>query len=641
MTKPLDKVEGASAYLDGEPGTGLPESLLEAESALARLASVFFPADETLGRFVGELLTGARSRPGAEAEWPDVVSRYRILVEQIPAVVFMAFLDQGISEAYVSPQIEAMLGFTQAEWLNDPVRWFRQIHPDDKARWSVEAAETFLSGEPLRSDYRVLARDGRVVWFHCEVRMVRHADGRPWFIHGVGFDITELKQAESALTQARDQLELRVLERTRELGKANSELQQEVAVRLRAEADLREAHGELEVRVSERTGELARANEILLAEVGERRRAEDALRQSENMLRGIFEYAPDPVVVIDRHGRIERVNAQVEPTFGYKNEELLGHPVEILLPERFRRRHTKHRINFLTDPHLRTMGAGLELFGRRRDGGEFPVEIMLSPVDAPGGSIVIAVIRDITRRKRADAALRESADRLKVLSRRLIEVQEAERRSLALELHDEIGQILTGLKLTLEMSARQPLSEVRDTIAKAQTLVNELMARARKMSLDLRPATLDHLGLLSALLWHIKQYGAQTQVRVEFKHSNLEGRRFPAEVETAAYRIVQEALTNVARHAATDEVTVRVWADGHGLNIQIEEQGKGFDAEAALSADNTSGLAGMRERAHLLGGSFLVESSPGAGTRLTAEFPDGDHREEPASGRADDITHAR
>jgi PAS domain S-box-containing protein len=627
------KVEDASAYSDDGPSHGLPESLLEAEGALVRLASVFFPADESLELLLGGLLAGTKARPDAEAEWPDVVSRYRILVEQIPAVVFMAFLDQGISEAYVSPQIEAMLGFTQAEWLNDPVRWFRQIHPDDKARWSVEAAETFVSGEPLRSDYRVLARDGRVVWFHCEVRMVRHPDGRPWFIHGVGFDITELKQAEGALTQARDQLELRVHERTRELGEANAELQQEVVVRQRAEADLREAHAVLEQRVSERTQELARANEILLAEVGERRRAEDALRKGENMLRGIFEYAPDPIVVIDRRGRIERANAQVEPTFGYRSDELLGRPVEILLPERFRRRHTKHRINFLADPHLRPMGAGLELFGRRKDGGEFPVEIMLSPVDAAGGSIVIAVIRDITRRKRSDAALRESADRLKFLSRRLIEVQEAERRSLALELHDEIGQILTGLKLTLEMSARQPPSEVRATIAQAQTLVNELMARARKMSLDLRPATLDHLGLLSALLWHIKQYGAQTQVRVEFKHSSLEGRRFPTEIETAAYRIVQEALTNVARHAETQEATVRVWADAHGLSLQIEDHGKGFDTEAALAADNTSGLAGMRERAHVLGGSFLIESSPGAGTRLTAEFADGDHGEDPAGGR--------
>ena len=116
----------------------------------------------------------------------------------------MAYLDQGIGEAYVSPQIEATLGFTQKEWLEDPVRWYQQIHPDDKYRWSPEAAEMFLSGKPLRSAYRVMARDGHVVWFHCEARLVRRDDGEPWFIHGVGFDITELKQTQEELQEERN-----------------------------------------------------------------------------------------------------------------------------------------------------------------------------------------------------------------------------------------------------------------------------------------------------------------------------------------------------------------------------------------------------------------------------------------------------
>ncbi|HEV7893078.1 MAG TPA: PAS domain S-box protein [Pyrinomonadaceae bacterium] len=619
------ELEELTATLNGGESSVLPESVLDAERALTKLASVFFPAADVIEQLSRGILSDWKSRPAADAEVPDVVSRYRILVEQIPAVVFMAFLDKGLSEAYVSPQIEAMLGFTQAEWLNDPVRWYQQIHPDDKSRWSVEAAQTFLSGEPLRSVYRVLARDGRVVWFHCEVRMVRHADGRPWFIHGVGFDITELKQAEEALKQARDSLELRVEERTKELGAANAELQQEIAVRQRAEASLLKAHAELERRVSARTFELARANEYLLSEVGERRRAEDALRKSEDMLLGIFEHAPDTIVVIDRRGRIERVNARVELMFGYKSEELLGRQVEELLPRLFKRRLTKQqRADDDAEPQFRSMGAGLELHGRRKDGGEFPVEVMLSPIAVATGSLVIAIIRDITRRKQSDAALRESADRLKVLSRRLIEVQEAERRRLALELHDEVGQILTGLKLSLEMSTRLPAEEAQASIAQAQTLVNELMARARKMSLDLRPATLDHLGLLSALLGHIKLYSEQTHVRVQFKHSGLEGQRFPAEIETASYRIVQEALTNVARHAETSEAAVLVWADRQSLTIQIEDRGKGFDTEAALASDDTSGLAGMRERAALLGGHFTVESRPGEGTRLTAEFTVGD-----------------
>jgi PAS domain S-box-containing protein len=162
--------------------------LSEAESALVQLASVFFPSE-------GVSPAGADDEP----DMPLAEARYRMLLDQMTAVVFMVALDKGIGEAYVSPQIEAMLGFTRAEWLEEPIRWYRQIHPEDKERWSVEAAQFFLTGEPLRSVYRVMARDGRVVWFQCEAKMVRRKDGRPWFIHGVGFDVTEIKVAEQSL----------------------------------------------------------------------------------------------------------------------------------------------------------------------------------------------------------------------------------------------------------------------------------------------------------------------------------------------------------------------------------------------------------------------------------------------------------
>jgi PAS domain S-box-containing protein len=171
-------------------------------------------------------------------EPPDAAARYRTLVEQIPAVVFMAFLDQGLSEAYVSPHVETILGFTQEEWLNDPVRWYNHIHPEDRERWSVEAAQLIISGRPLRSVYRVIARDGRVVWFHCDVKLVLAEDGRPWFLHGSAFDITELKETEIALQQARDELEARVQERTAELARVNRDLQKEIVDRKRAEAGL-------------------------------------------------------------------------------------------------------------------------------------------------------------------------------------------------------------------------------------------------------------------------------------------------------------------------------------------------------------------------------------------------------------------
>lgn len=388
--------------------------LREAENVLGGLANLFLTADDSLLQATSRFLENQGQLKLITSDSPDVEARYKILVEQIPAVVFLAFLDKGIGEAYVSPQIEAMLGFTQEEWLNDPVRWYKHIHPDDKARWSLEAAQMFISGGPLRSVYRVIARDGRVIWFHCEAKMVRDNEGHPWFIHGVAFDITELKQVEQ--TQ------------------------------------------------------------------------------------------------------------------------------------------------------------------------------------------------------------RDYSERLQVLSRRLMQVQETERRYIARELHDEIGQALTGLKLTLEMTLRLPPEQVKASLVEALALVNELVARARNLSLDLRPAMLDDLGLLPALLWHIGHYMKQTHVHVTFKHTGLEGRRFTPEVETAAYRIAQEALTNIARHARVDEATVRVWADHNTLGLQIEDLGAGFEPETALAEGNTSGLAGMRERAILSGGQFTVESHFGIGSRLMAEW---------------------
>jgi PAS domain S-box-containing protein len=190
-----------TASVDREAG-----NLSEAERALHELAEVFLQQSLTSGDHPDHS-EQADSRSVAEAPLLNMEAKYRALVEQIPAIVFMAYLDKGIGEAYVSPQIEAALGFSQSEWLEDPVRWYQQIHPDDKMRWSVEAAEMFLSGRPLRSSYRVIARDGKTLWFQCEAKMIRREDGRPWFIHGVGFDITERKGLEEAILEisAREQ----------------------------------------------------------------------------------------------------------------------------------------------------------------------------------------------------------------------------------------------------------------------------------------------------------------------------------------------------------------------------------------------------------------------------------------------------
>jgi len=216
---------------------------------------------------------------------------------------------------------------------------------------------------------------------------------------------------------------------------------------------------------------------------------------------------------------------------------------------------------------------------------------------------------------------------LRELSRRLLDVQETDRHHLATELHDEIGQILTGLNLTLEMTARLPFEEARTKLEKAQLLVNDLIKRVRGLSLDLRPSMLDDLGLLPTLLWHLDRYTSTTGVEVNFNHHGIEGKRFQPQVETAAYRIVQEALTNVARHARVTQATVHVGCMADTLILEIQDDGAGFDSETAIRAGNSIGLTGMRERTILLGGALNIDSTPGSGTCIIAQLPSGEPRE--------------
>jgi signal transduction histidine kinase len=217
--------------------------------------------------------------------------------------------------------------------------------------------------------------------------------------------------------------------------------------------------------------------------------------------------------------------------------------------------------------------------------------------------------------------VRTGRKQLQALSRRQLEVQEEERRTLARELHDEIGQLLTGLKLTLDMLTEEASDTGQSILRESQDLVGELIGRVRELSLNLRPALLDDLGLLAALLWQFERFTAHTRVRVNFVHAGLEGRPCRPEVETAAYRIVQEALTNIARHSGADEAQVRLCVEGGRLLVRIEDQGRGFEPTITLDPEESSGMVGMRERATLLGGHLHIESSPGAGTRIQAELP--------------------
>ena len=226
--------------------------------------------------------------------------------------------------------------------------------------------------------------------------------------------------------------------------------------------------------------------------------------------------------------------------------------------------------------------------------------------------------------------VRAGRERMQNLSRRLVDAQEAERRALAGELHDQVGQVLTGMQYSLESSKRLSGEQLQASLDEMQGMVKSLMAQIREMALILRPSMLDDIGLLPTLLWHFDRYTKQTKIQVEFTHFGLD-KRFAPEVETAIYRIVQEALTNVARYAGVNQVDVRVINDDEILRVQVWDRGAGFDPVAV--GKQSFGVNGMRERAYSLGGRFEIHSTPGEGTQVVAIFPQGTQLERRKNAR--------
>lgn len=229
----------------------------------------------------------------------------------------------------------------------------------------------------------------------------------------------------------------------------------------------------------------------------------------------------------------------------------------------------------------------------------------------------------------ANSSLEQATAELRTFSRRLLETQERERRRLAHELHDEAGQALTVLKFSFDSLDDLAKDGASETLAEGRASLTRLTQLIRNLWQELRPAMLEDFGLVPAMIWYCERYTASTRVKVNFEHQGMDGQRFDPEIETAAYRTVQESLTNVARHAKVREVRVLLWSGSGLLHVQVADQGEGFDPRAGLSRNGSCGLVGMQERVRLLNGTWSLTSRPGTGTRVIVEFPIAESRPAP------------
>ncbi len=213
-----------------------------------------------------------------------------------------------------------------------------------------------------------------------------------------------------------------------------------------------------------------------------------------------------------------------------------------------------------------------------------------------------------------------SRERQQALTRRLVDVQEDERRNLARELHDQIGQMMTGLQFSLSALLSQASNEQKEKIAEIQKLVSNLIAQTREISINLRPSMLDDTGLILTLFWHFNRYTSQTDIKVNFQHYNLLEKRFQTEIETTVFRIIQEALTNVARYAKTESVDVTLKLEGNVITLEISDQGQGFDL-GSVDPSSHVGLSSMRDRAYSVGGLMEIQTAPHMGTHIHVVIP--------------------
>ena len=361
---------------------------------------------------------------------------------------------------------------------------------------------------------------------------------------------------------------------------------------------------------------------VILRDITDRLRVEAENARNEARLHSIVESAMDAIIIIDAEQRILLFNQAAEVVFGCPREQAVGAPLTWFIPERYRAGHGAHVKRFgEVGTGSRRMGASRIVTGLRRNGEEFPIDASISQVTEGGEKFYTVILRDVTERVKSEEALRQSREELRELAIAASSVREQEKSRIARELHDELAQALTALKMdTAWLLERLPAENepMLDKVHAMQGLLDTTVASTRRISADLRPLMLDDLGLVPAAEWLAQNFTQRSGIPCEL--SIDPGLELEDPHATAIFRILQESLTNVAKHAQATRVEAHLEADGDQLVLMVHDNGLGF-ATSDPRKPNSYGLMGLRERAYLLGGTVEVDSAPGKGTRILVRIP--------------------
>lgn len=501
----------------------------------------------------------------------EAESRYRVIFEDAITGIYETTLDGRYLVA--NPKLAAIIGFDSPESLMRETLDLNHcfyVEPQRREEFGklVEQNKSLAGFES-----EIYRRDGSRIWISENALAVRDVHGKIVGFQGTTIEITDRKLAENAL---------------------------------------RQAHEELEQKVAERTSELENANQVLREEISERQRIENALRQSEEKFRNLVEAENDWIWETDARGVYSYASPKIKDLIGFEPEEIIGkRPYDLMPPAEAERVKQTAR-------ELTIAGKGLSVLESvqfHKNGDLIITETSSVPFYDENGKLLGSrgIARDITERKRIENELVASQKQLRDLSAHLQTVREEERKDLARELHDELGQLLTALKIDLvrleEKSTngknnRAIAPGVKNRIPAMVAIVDTAMETTRKIVAELRPGVLDELGLVAALEWQARQFQKRTGVRC-YLETEFEETAACQTLKLTVFRIAQECLTNIARHSAANEARIILRDEGHQIFFEVSDNGRGFD-EKKIADAGSFGILGMRERALLLRGTVEI-----------------------------------